>query len=261
MKYGKRLLLAAVCLTAVLMGTWPAFAAGTKSVYVLKKALQTTMGEDYETKLYYNSSGFVSKADIDAMSYGSKVTLKAVFSYDKKGNMKKVVTKNTPYGKCTCTFTYKNGKVVKRKCKYQTDPDTQTTTYTWKGRTFTARWTDEDGVTTVTKGQLDALGRLKSALVSGSVTSDTSKETCKYDKKGFLKSISANGMNTKITNTVRNGRLARAAAQTGNMKSTVVFTFERMQVPSAFAAKVRKQQNYIILNWARNWHDFQYPLW
>ena len=266
MKTRKMPLICLLFLILLLSMPGSVLAAGKKSVYVL-----TSFSNGVSTtKLTYNRNGLLSKATIPSASFGLPAQ-KLTASYTAKGLLKKVSISDYNL-KHTHTFSYKSGKIAKHKwvTAYTSGgKDTLTTTYKWKGKTFTATTKNSGGtVSDTAKGKLNSKKRLVS--IQNQPTGDYagSKITYKYDAKGFLKSVSntfeLNTETVKVKNTVKKGRLTKTVKSTDPTACT--FKYKKIKVPATYAKLVQAQQSYLVNNidsflvgWY--WYHFEHPVW
>ena len=228
----------------------PAYAASTKTIYVLTSVKQN--GNKMNT-FTYDSNGRLKKA---SLMYGAQ---KCKFQYNKKNQLTKYKRSFNEW--CNFDYTYNSKGRLTKVRNYYTDTkndefayDGLSSKYTYSSGKITKEVVTNGNKKYTNKFKYNSKGLLSKATIKCPNRAGTYKY--KYDKKKNVTSVEMTISGNKYTDTYTNkynsaGRLTKrtVASNDGENVNTVTYTYtyKKLKVSSKYASLIKAQQ-WLLIN-------------
>ena len=249
-----------------------AFAAGSKTIYVIDGQYEISVSKENRERSYkYNKKGLLT-GEVEHFHKYSKPNMK--FKYNKKNRLVRIDYKNGSW-KLIEKYAYTKGGKLKSRTYKSTGSGSPFTIYdrytcNKAGLPVKVIQTDKREVWTYnySYNKKGRLVRKYQHYINYDATYNREISylyTYKYDKKGNLKSSTTKdpsdpraGGTVYYKNTYKKGRLVKIVTKsrsdvTGKWETSppLIYTYKKIKVPKKMVPQIKKQQ-WAILNWNQN---------
>ena len=246
------LIVAALALCIACLAPSHAYAAGSKSMWVVSSVeTKTVQGGNTTVTTYGYKQGLITSQKRTIAWNGSKTTTQNTYKYDKKFRLSEVANKTDGTQlarKAVYTFN-KKGLLIKIAYvpKMANASEMVKFAYDSKGRLKKMVEVYAEGNVTC-KYAYNAKGNLKSFKRS-SPKADSLSFQYQYDSKGFVKSYTQDDFGTsKHVNTYKGSRLVKQVKYDpfGNKVDVTTYKYKKVTVPKAAIGMVKAQQKTVF---------------